>query len=458
MSQKNYTIFIFRRDLRLIDNNGLNFAQNIGNTVIPVFIFTSEQVTNKNKYKSDNAVQFMCESLNELNDDLKDNNSKLHMFYGDNITVLKKIMSKINVSNVVFNMDYTPYAIKRDSEIVKLCTKKNIKCDIIQDYLLADIGTFIKANGDPYTIFTPFLNNALKHKVDKPKKKNTKNLGKKNLDEYGMIKYSVNKDILVNGGRKNGLTYLKKIKEQKKYNTTRNIPSIKTTQLSAYIKFGCVSIREVYHQIIDLYGKKNKLLSQIFWREFYFYIAYYFPFVLKGKNFNEKYDKIKWKWSKKNYDAWCNGETGYPIVDAGMKELNATGFMHNRLRLITSNFLNRILGMDWRWSEIYFAKKLTDYDPAVNSGNHQWIASVGVDPKPYFQRLFNPWLQSKKFDDNAIYIKKWLPQLKNISSKELHNWDKYFHNYDLKNIKYVKPIVNYETARNDSVKMYRKIL
>ena len=196
----------------------------------------------------------------------------------------------------------------------------------------------------------------------------------------------------------------------------------------------------------------------MFWRDFYFYIAYYFPEVLKGKNYNEKYNKIKWKWSKKNYDAWCNGETGYPIVDAGMRELNMTGYMHNRSRLITCNFLNRLLGIDWRWSEIYFAQNLTDYDPSVNNGNHQWVASVGVDPKPYFQRLFNPWLQSKKFDADAEYIKKWVPELKSVPAKEIHEWEKYCINYDLKKLNYFKPIVEYSKARQESIKMYRKVL
>jgi deoxyribodipyrimidine photo-lyase len=454
-----YTLFIFRRDLRLTDNNGLIYAIQNCDKIIPIFIFTPEQITDKNKYKSNNAIQFMCESLKELNNELKNKGSKLHIFYGDNIKVLKKIIKTINISSIIFNMDYTPYALNRDKSIQELCEEKDIECSIIEDYLLAPIGELNKSNGDPYTIFTPFKNNGLKYKVDKPSGVNIKNLTRTNkLDEYGMIDYETNPNILVNGGRKNGLKYLQKIKNQENYNKTRNTINTQTTHLSAYIKFGCISIREVYWKIIDELGKKNDLLGQIFWREFYFYIAYYFPYVLKNQNFNKKYDRIKWKWSKKNYDAWCNGETGYPVVDAGMRELNKTGFMHNRARLITSNFLNRILGIDWRWSELYYAKMLTDYDPAVNSGNHQWIASVGVDPKPYFQRLFNPWLQSERFDPDGKYIKKWIPELKNIEPKDIHNWNDIHNKYDLKKIKYFKPIVDYKKGREDSIKMYREAL
>lgn len=441
---KNHTLFIFRRDLRLIDNNGLIFADKTFSNIIPIFIFTPEQIKN-NKYKSNNAVQFMCESLKELDINLKKKNSKLHIFHGDNITILNHIIKKINISNIVFNMDYTPYAIKRDKEIQNLCKTNNIGCHIIEDYLLCPIGSLNKSDGNPYTIYTPFKNNALKSSVPKPNNYILEKLVKFSGGEK-IIKYKVNKNILVHGGRKNGTAILNK--DFSKY--VQNDLSKNTTQLSAYIKFGCISIREVYWKLKPI----KKIIEQLVWREFYTYIAFYFPRVLKGSNFNAKYNEIKWRWSKKQYDAWCEGKTGYPIVDAGIRELNATGFMHNRARLITANFLNRILGMNWIWGELYFAQKLTDYDPAVNSGNHQWVASVGVDPKPYFQRLFNPWIQSKKFDKNAEYIKKWLPELKHIEPKHIHEWDKYYSNHNI----YIKPIVDYKINRDKSIKMYRDVL
>ena len=456
-------IFIFRRDFRLIDNIGLNHAMKNFKNIIPIFIFTPEQVTDKNKYKSDNCIQFMIESLRELDSELKKNKSKLHLFYGDNIKVLTKICNKIKIDNIIFNMDYTPYAIKRDKQIQTLCKKKKINCVIKEDYLLQPIGTLNKKDGNPYTVFTPFKNNGMKIKILKPTKCKIRNLIRVNdlnslTVDYSKVKYDMNSNKLVLGGRKEAIKRLNKAKTLKKYNEERNNLTFQTSLLSAYIKFGCVSIREVYYKLKESLGTKNTLLSQLFWREFYVYIAHYFPQVLKGKNYNEKYDKLKWTNSKTHFDKWCQGKTGYPIIDAGITEMNTTGYMHNRARLFTSNFLNRMLGQDWRRGEKYFAQKLTDYDAAINNGNWQWIASTGVDPKPYFQRLFNPWLQSQKFDPDAKYIKKWLPNLKNIPAKELHQWDKYCSNYDLKKLKYIKPIVNYKNARQKSVMMYRKVL
>lgn len=460
--KEKYNLFIFRRDLRLKDNKGLNYAIKNYKNILPIFIFTPEQITNQNKYFNKNSIQFMCESLIELNKELNKISSKLHFFFGDNINVLNNIIKKIDISNIIFNMDYTPYAIKRDNNIKEFCKINNINCDIIEDYLLSNIGKFKKNDGTPYNIYTAFKNNAYKFDIDKPNYIKLNNLKKININikesKETIIHFEKNKNILVNGGRINGLKLLNKIKYLNHYNNNRNILSIPTSLLSAYIKFGCISIREVYWEIINNFGKTNDLLSQIFWREFYYYIVYYYPNVLNGQNFNKKYDNIKWFWSEKYYDAWCNGTTGYPIIDAGMRELNKTGYMHNRSRLITSNFLNRLLRIDWRWSEIYYAKMLTDYDPAVNNGNHQWIASVGVDPKPYFQRLFNPWLQSKKYDNNCEYIKKWIPELKNIPNNEIHNWNEFYNKYDLDKIKYFKPIVDYKIERQKSIEMYRMVL
>jgi deoxyribodipyrimidine photo-lyase len=427
--------------------------------IIPIFIFTPEQISSKNKFKSDNAIQFMIESLKELDSELKKKGSKLHIFQGKNKTVLGKIFKELDVENVIFNMDYTPYAIKRDTEIAKLCKSKDINCIMHEDYLLSPVGSMLKKDGEPYTVFTPFKNNGYKLKIDKPSKMKAKNLTKYNkLKTQDYIKYNINQNILVNGGRKNGLKQLKKLKDQKKYNTNRNKLSIETSLLSAYIKFGCISIREVYWNVKEKLGTSNSLLSQLFWREFYFYIAYYFPQVLKGKNYNEKYDEIKWNKSKSKFEKWCNGETGYPVVDAGMREMNETGYMHNRARLITSNFLNRMLGMDWREGEKYFATMLTDYDPSVNNGNWQWIASTGTDPKPYFQRLFNPIIQSEKFDKKAEYIKKWIPELKDVPAKDIHKWESKYIDYDVKELGYFEPIVEYKKARAESVKMYREVL
>ena len=454
-----YTIFIFRRDLRIVDNTTLNYVMNTYDNVVPIFIFTPEQITKKNKYKSDNAIQFMIESLQSVDKDLKKHKSKLHLFIGKNDEILKKICNKINVECIAFNMDYTPYAIKRDKKIKKLCKSLNIECVSKEDYLLRDMGVFLKKNGDPYTIFTPFKNNGLTFDINKPSKVRAKNLVRLNkLPTTNYIDHPININILVHGGRDQGVKQLAKVKNHKDYDKTRNMVDIPTTHLSAFIKFGCVSIREVFWKVKRDFGKHSALMGRLFWREFYYYIVYYFPRVLKGENFNQKYDKIQWESNRSFLHKWQQGKTGYPIVDAGMIQLNTTGYMHNRARLITSNFLNRLLGMDWTVGEKYFAQQLTDYDPAVNNGNWQWIASTGTDPKPYFQRLFNPILQSEKFDPDADYIKTWLPQLNNIPAKELHKWGDYYQHYNLKEINYVAPIVDYKQARAKSVAMYRKVL
>lgn len=468
----NYTIFIFRRDLRLKDNIGLQYAIKNFENIIPIFIFTPEQITDKNKFKSNNAIQFMIESLKELDDDLQKYNSRLHIYQDDNISALSRIdryikknitksSNESKIVNIVFNKDYTVYSQKRDTEIEKWCSSNNIKCYQLEDYLLAPIGTFLKKDGDPYTVYTPFKNFVLDNKkhILEPISYKIKNLisvsdDKLKTDGFIDFKYN-NPNILIHGGRKTARKILKNIKKFNKYDSSRNDLSYNTTHLSAYIKFGCVSIRECYDIIKKELGVNSTLVSQLIWREFYFYIGYYFPRVLKGENYNKDYDKLEWNKDNTLFKKWCLGETGYPIVDACMKELNTTGYMHNRGRLIAANFVNRMLGQDWRKGEKYFAQQLTDYDPIVNNGNWQWIASTGVDPKPYFQRLFNPWLQGQKNDNDAEYIKKWLPQLKDIPAKELNDWENYYKNYDLKKINYLAPIVNYKEARQKSVEMYR---
>lgn len=453
-----YNLFIFRRDLRLEDNITLNYAINNLKNIIPIFIFTPEQVTDNNKFKSDNAIQFMCESLEYLDKMLRENNSCLHYFYGSNTEIINKIINTINVKNILSNMDYTPYAIERDNSIKEICTKNNINFISKEDYLLNKIGTYNKIKNKPYSVFTPFKNYAFTFDVQKPKYLDIKNLTNIEFDfSIKIIDYKINDNIKIHGNRENGLKQLNNISKHSKYNDNRNILNNDTSLLSAYIKFGCISVREVYWKIYDLYGLDNNLISQLFWREFYTYIGYYNQQLLYGTYFQKKFQNINFDFNKELYDAWCNGKTGFPIVDAGMNELNKTGYMHNRTRLITSNFLNRILNMDYKWSEIYFAKKLIDYDPYINNGNHQWIASVGVDPKPFNQRLFNPWLQSKKFDEDCKYIKKYVSELKNVFNKDIHTWNKNYTKYNLKKINYVKPIVNYELQRKISLENYKNI-
>ena len=462
-----YNLFIFFRDLRLKDNNGLVKTLKNNNNVIPVFIFIDEQINpNKNKYFSNNCVQFMCESLTDLNKELINcKTTELNIFYGSSIIqVLENICKNINIEGVHYNKDYTPYALKREQKIEKWCKINKKEHFVYEDYLLAPIGSFLKTDGKYYEIYTPFKNNVYTklNLINKPLNKYIKNLSHTNeikKSKYYLsiihIKkfYKDNNNILVHGGRKNAIKLLNKSKNIN-YDVLRNDLNFNTSHLSAYIKFGNISIREIfwfYHKY-----KQEGLMNQIIWREFYYYILFYNQrLLINGENYNKKYDKIKWNYNKKHFDYWKNGMTGYPVIDACMKELNLTGYMHNRGRLISSNFLNRMLGQDWRDGEKYFAIKLTDYDPCVNNGNWQWIASTGTDPKPYFQRLFNPWIQSEKYDKDAKYIKKWLPQLKNIPANHLHNWDKYYDKYNLNDIEYYKPIINYNDARKNSMLQYK---
>jgi deoxyribodipyrimidine photo-lyase len=404
------TIFIFRRDYRLHDNNGLRFAISLGKPVYPIFIFTPEQI-DKNRYRSQNAINFMTSALHHLRDELKQHGSTLHTIHDDNISALEKLCAKISATDIVFNIDYTPYARHRDNQIKKWCSKKNIACHLVEDYLLAPIGTFNKADGSPYQIFTPFASNVFdnKEKIAHPKKYRITNLA--HISGYNFFPPH---EKIKNATRQHA-TFLMN-RSFAKYEELRNYPAVDgTSGLSPYIKFGLVSIREVFWR----WSKYHTIATQIVWREFYFYLTYFRPDVLeKHKDFRPY--KKKWKHNATNFRRWTEGETGCPIVDAGMRELNETGHMHNRLRLITANYLCRTLGEDWRLGERYFATMLTDYDPCVNNGNWQWIAGTGVNTKPQKQQVFNMFNQSKKYDPDCVYIKKWLPILRNVAPREIH--------------------------------------
>lgn len=453
------SIFIFRRDLRLDDNIGLIEALKHSKRVLPIFILNPEQLdSNKNEYKSNNCVQFMIESLKDLDKSLKKYKSKLWYFYGENTKVIDDLLSNNHFDSIYVNMDYTPYSVNRDKMIKEICDKHHVNFVQMEDILLNPVGSIKTKTEKIYTKFTPYYNNAKKIKVLEPCKNNYKNYRKssgKITSKHIFVKsldslYKNNKNIWVKGGRSEALKIINNVKTFKDYNKIRNIPSLNTTYLSAYNKFGCVSIREVYKKFKDELGMKNDLIKQLYWRDFYYNIVYEYPYVIGG-SMKKKYDKIKWKGNKLLFDAWKKGETGYPIIDAAMKSMIETGFMHNRCRLIVADFLIKILHIDWREGEKFFAQNLVDYDPAQNNGNWQWVSGTGADSQPYF-RIFNPWSQSEKYDKDAKYIKKWLPQLENVSAKHIHNWNKYG-NSEI----YPLPIIEYEKERKVSVEMYKKI-
>lgn len=450
------SIFIFRLDLRLFDNLGLIECFSKSNKIYPIFIFDPIQIDReKNKYFSDNCVQFMIESLKELY--YETNN--LTFFYGDTITVLEHLIKNNSLGSIFLNNDYSPFSIKRDNLIKKLCEKNKIEFMGVDDILLNNINEPKKNDNSPYMTFTSYYNNSNKN-IEKPNKINiTSKLSKINSKLYEIKHtdiskfYQNNENINVNGGRENALKILTNIKNLKDYNDKRSLCNYKTSQLSAYIKFGCVSIREVYHSFINNLGKSNDLVKQLYWREFYYYLLYHFPETYTKKQGLKKiYKNFPWSNDKKKFNAWCKGETGFPIVDASMKNLNETGYMPNRSRLIVANFLTKILRIDWKMGERYFAQNLVDYSVSNNLGNWQWVASIGAD---YQNRIYNPMTQSEKSDPECLYIRKWIPELETVPIKHIHNWNKYYNNY---NIDYYEPIIDYKNEYKISKSMFKQYI
>jgi len=448
-------VFIFRRSLRLDDNIGLINALKLSKKVIPIFIFTPEQVV-KNPYKSSNAVQFMIESLQDLDVQLQKKGGRLLYFFGKPDKIVQEIIEKEPIDAVFINQDYTPYSVKRDAGIKKVCEKYAVDCNSYEDLLLHAVGSVLTTNGKPYQKYTPYYRKCSRKKVASPQKNNHTNyMARRFKVDFAYTDtlstfYKPNDAVSVKGGRQEALKILKQIKQFEGYDKLRNMLTYQTTLLAAYIKFGCVSIREVYYAIRSI-GSVD-LVRQLYWRDFYYNIATSFPYVFMGP-MKKKYAKIRWKDNKKLFDAWKKGKTGFPIVDACMRELNATGFMHNRGRLIVSNFLIKLLFIDWRKGERYFATQLADYDPSVNNGNWQWSASCGADSQPYF-RIFNPWIQSKKFDPTCEYIKKWIPQLQEVKNIDIHKWGERYKKYT--HIKYPLPIVDYKIKRAEALNLFNR--
>lgn len=448
-------LFIFRRDFRIIDNTGLNLAHSKCKNIFGCFIFTPEQVGQGNPYKSNNAVQFMIESLENLNTHM---GNKLMTLYGSNKKIIYELIKSCKIDYICFNKDYSPYALERDEEIVELCKKMGVTCEITPDYYLHEPGTIFSGSKTPYQKFTPFYNACINKHVQPVAPARSIHFSNKNIEHSISLKTAMsrftkqNPDILVHGGRENAIKTLDIAKKtQKHYSSNHNDLDKNTTQLSAYIKFGCVSIREVYFAFKS--RAYHDIVRQLIWRDFYMNILYAYPHVL-GKAMKPNYNKVKWSKNSRYLHAWETGTTGYPIVDAAMRQLNETGYMHNRARLIVASFLVKTLLIDWREGEEYFATKLTDYDPASNNGNWQWIAGTGADSQPYF-RIFNPWQQSENFDPDAIYIKHFIPELKDVPAKAIHNWENTYSEY--KNVHYPKPIVDYSKQKDLALKMYSSV-
>ena len=479
------SIFIFRRDLRLEDNTGLINALYSSDSVYCFFILDSNILSAnslyssfslplntkfllKQKQKRIHLLRFLKESLIDLqkqfqkletkkktsNNDKNDNldlSQKLNLISGKPELVIKKIIQKNKEIEAIFvNRDYAPYGITRDKSINRLCKSENIEFIECPDVLINEPEEILNSANNPFKVFSQYYNKAL----EKPRRKenffniekykdNIVSFDNKTLTDLSVTKRIDNVDIFFQeilsdqssyandfglqllGRRDKCLELVSELKIKFKKNDNNNKKNLldnTSSCLSPYLKFGLYSIREAYSAIQKELGDYHPLLRQLYWRDFFVYIGFHFPYVFTN-SFKEKYrdNSIKWENDPLKFDSWCNGKTGFPIVDAGMRQLNETGFMHNRLRLITSSFLTKDLHIDWRYGERYFALKLIDYDPSINNGNWQWTASTGCDSQPYF-RIFNPWLQQKKFDPECIYIKKWIPELKEFSKNIIHEW------------------------------------
>lgn len=424
----NTVLFWFRRDLRLNDNAGLYYALRENKNVLPVFIFDTK-ILDQLDDKADKRVEFIHNALNHLKTELEEAGSSLLILQGNPTELFKNI----NPKAVYTNHDYEPYARKRDDQVASILKKNDSVLKTFKDQVIFEKDEVTKDDGKPYTVFTPYSKKwkaALKPFYYKgyPTEKYFSSLKKIKPLAFPSLREIEFKET---GAKFPERSIRQTIIEN--YDKTRDIPSVHgTTRLSVHLRFGTVSIRK----LVQIALKKNAVwLNELIWREFYHMILWHFPHVENA--FKPQYDRIKWRNNEKEFQAWCEGKTGYPIVDAGMRELNETGFMHNRVRMITASFLTKHLLIDWRWGEAYFAKKLLDFDLAANNGGWQWAAGSGCDAAPYF-RVFNPYLQTKRFDPELKYIKKWVPE------------------YD--SLHYPTPIVDHEFARKRVLKTYKEAL
>jgi deoxyribodipyrimidine photo-lyase len=400
-------LFIFTRDLRLEDNTTLNYALTECDVIIPSFIFNPIQIDkNKNKFYNEHCVNFMYQCLYSLDKQLHKLGSRLFYFYGKHDEVVNKLITRLHLTNVYLNSDVTLYSKKREKDINKICKKHNINLTVLSDLFLLE--TPLEKH---YSMFTSYFNHLMKKKIKKPNYSRHRNFYKKTISGSMTFKYP-NIDSVMIGGRKDALKKLFMINIHYDSNKKDH-----TSNLSPYLKFGCISSREVYWYIKRKFGNKlnNSFIRQLIWRDFYYQL-----FLNNPELFLSNLPKIKWKNNKTLFKKWCKGKTGYPIIDAAMRELNSQGTIHNRLRLVVSCFLVKILYIDWRWGEKWFAQKLLDYDPILNNANWQWIAgSLPGSRQPWFV-IINPWIQSKKFDKDCSYIKQWVPELKAEELKIIH--------------------------------------
>jgi deoxyribodipyrimidine photo-lyase len=432
--QESLQVFWFRRDLRLEDNAGLFQALSTQKPVLPIFIFDTD-ILDKLPHRRDARIQFIWNRLQEMQVTLQAIGTGLQVFYGKPVEVFRMLIDQYPIEALFANHDYEPYACQRDTEITNLLLSHQIPFYTSKDQVIFEKSDIVKDDGKPYTVFTPYSR----------KWKHT--LTEQDLNPYPAASYhtyfykvSANRwPTLADMGFETvdqdfpAATISNQLLEH--YAEKRNFPSLPaTSRIGVHLRFGTISIRSVAQQAKSC---SEAFLNELIWRDFYHMILWNFPSVGKGQSFKSAYDKIHWRNNEVEFQSWCLGQTGYPIVDAGMRELNETGFMHNRVRMIVASFLTKHLLIDWRWGESYFAEKLLDFDLAANNGGWQWAAGSGCDAAPYF-RIFNPSLQTKKFDPTGTYIRKWVPEFDSLA--------------------YARPIVDHEFARKRCLEVYASAL
>ena len=425
----------FRRDLRLSDNAALYHALRAGIPVLPIFIF-DQNILDQLEDKKDKRVAFIHGAITEMQTQLVRMGSTMQVFYGKPMEIFGKLVEQYTIGAVFTNHDYEPYAMERDTAIASFLSEKSIGFNTFKDQVIFEKSEVTKDDGKPYTVFTPY---SRKWKA----KLNTFYLKAYPTEKYFKQFYQ-QAPVAIPSLTSMGFEAVEAVFPSRelnqeivmKYSQNRDFPALDngTSKMGVHLRFGTVSIRKV---ATIAAGLNETYLNELIWRDFYQMILWHFPKVGKGHAFKAEYDKIKWRNNEEEFQKWCEGKTGYPIVDAGMRELNTTGFMHNRVRMIVASFLTKHLLIDWRWGEAYFASKLLDFDLAANNGGWQWAASSGCDAAPYF-RVFNPYLQTEKFDKEFKYIKKWVPEFQEFT--------------------YPKPIVVHEIARKRVLETYAAAL
>lgn len=425
--QAKVTLFWFRRDLRLEDNHALHKALESPFPVLPIFIF-DEDITAKLP-QSDPRITFIYDTLQDLKNRLNQHATTIYCKCGKPLEVWKNLVQEFEIQAVYANEDYEPYAIQRDSNIRQFLLEYNIPFYLFKDQVIFAKDEILKADNTPYTIYTPYKNKWFQ----KFKNHEVANYKTDNWQKYWRGKFEFPSLGDLNFKRSTLKIRPFDLNKVSNYEQNRDIPALNgTSSLSPHLRFGTVSIRRIFLKTQTVPAFSNELV----WREFFMQILYHFPKVVKN-NFKSKYDALRWQNNSAEFERWCSGETGYPIVDAGMRELNMTGYMNNRVRMIVASFLCKHLLIDWRWGEAYFAKKLLDYELSSNNGNWQWAAGTGCDAAPYF-RVFNPYEQTRKFDPKSVYIKKWVT--------------------DLNIFEYPKPIVEHKFARQRAIQTYKESL